>query len=157
MTGRSPGCYDKAVELLARRPHFRRELEHKLARRAFGAEEIEEACERLAGQGLLDDLECARQLAFSSLRRMGYGPLRVRAELRRKGAEEGVVDRVVAEEFGEGEFERAREVALTWLSRRELDRAKLARHLERKGYPADTIAKVLADDDVRTHDSPENP
>ena len=149
MTGRASPCYLKALDLLARRSHFRRELARKLALREFPGEEIEETCERLTGEGLLDDLECARQFASGSLRRKGYGPLRVRAELGRKGAPEGVVDRVVEESFRQGLFELAKGLALSWLSRREPDRSRLARHLERKGYPAGTIARVLADDDVR--------
>ena len=73
----------------------------------------------------------------------------MRAVLQRKGAREDVVDRVVEESFRQGLFELAKGLAMSWLSRRPPDRSRLARHLERKGYPAGTIARVLADEDVR--------
>ncbi|MGB6641572.1 MAG: RecX family transcriptional regulator, partial [Thermoanaerobaculia bacterium] len=78
-------CYTKAQELLARRPHFRRELAVKLASRKFSPEEVETTLARLAEQGYLDDLEHAFDLARGPLQRKGFGPRRLRYELERRG------------------------------------------------------------------------
>ena len=139
----SDDCYDKAVDLLARRPHFQRELERKLSARGFGSDEIEAACERLTARGLLDDLEGARGLAAGAWRRRGYGPLKIRAELRRRGVADEVIDTIVRE-GADSEVERAEEVARRWQSRSDRGRDALARHLTGKGYSGETIYEVLS-------------
>ncbi|MCL4838166.1 MAG: recombination regulator RecX, partial [Thermoanaerobaculia bacterium] len=58
-----PDCYDKALALLGARAHFRAELERKLARSGYGAEEIVAALARLAARGWLDDDALARARA----------------------------------------------------------------------------------------------
>lgn len=137
-------CYRKAADLLARRPHFRRELEAKLSRRSYDREVIESVLERLSSQGYLDDVDCARRLAAGALRRRGYGPRRARAELERRGASPEAVEEALAESFGEGDLELARRVAAAWRARsRDREGAALARHLDRKGFTAETIRTVL--------------
>ena len=136
-------CYAKAQELLARRPHFRRELAMKLASREFSAEEIDTAIARLAEQGYLDDLENAFAMARGPLQRKGYGPRRLRHELERRGAPEEVVDEVLAAVLAEGEEAPARQAAERWRSRGRHDRQALARHLDRKGYSKGVILRVL--------------
>ena len=136
-------CYTNAQELLARRPHFRRELAVKLASRKFSDEEIETTLARLAEQGYLDDLEHAFDLARGPLRRKGYGPRRLRHELERRGAAEEVVDAVLAAVLADGELTPARRAAERWLSRGKRDRQALARHLDRKGYSTGVILRVL--------------
>jgi regulatory protein len=136
-------CFEKATELLARRPHFRSQLAAKLVRRGFARESVEDVCDRLEALGYLDDLAVARSLASGELRRKGYAPRRVRAELARRGAPEEVVDRVVEEAAEGGEMELAREVAAKWVGRNLWDRTKLARHLERRGFASGTILTIL--------------
>lgn len=136
-------CYTKAQQLLARRPHFRRELAAKLASREYSAAEIDTAIARLAEQGYLDDLENALEMARGPLRRKGYGPRRLRHELERRGAPEEVVDEVLAAALAEGEEAPARQAADRWLSRGRRDRQALARHLDRKGYSKGVILRVL--------------
>lgn len=150
MTNRStdsPGavsnCANKAMDLLARRPHFRRQLETKLLQRGFDEEQVAEVCDRLESKNLLDDLECARSLASGSLQRKAFGPRRVRIELAKRGASEDVVDRVVREIFIGGEEPLLRESAAKWLRRYNWDRQSLARHLERKGFSGGAILRVI--------------
>lgn len=141
----------KAGALLARRPHFRRELEAKLGARGFSAASVARACDRLEQEGYLDDLECARGLVAGALRRKGYGPLRVRAELARRGAAEEVIEAVAGPLFGEAEEELVRDVAERWLARHLTEQgardgeqgARLARHLERKGFTRGAVRRAL--------------
>ncbi len=138
-------CRRKALDLLARRPHFSRELARKLERRGYGRGEVAELCAALAGEGLLDDAAYAVELATGSLSRKGYGPQRMRAALREKGVGDGPIEDAVAVAFPHGEAESARRQAERWLERRPFDRARLSRFLDRKGYSAETIRGVLED------------
>ena len=138
-------CFEKACDLLARRPHFRAELERKLAERGHDGEAIAATLERLQGLGYLDDAACARSLANGSLSRRGYGPLRMRAELERRGAPAAEAEEAVAAVYADGEEEPARRVAASWLSRRAAgpgSREALARHLNRKGFSAGTVLRL---------------
>ena len=74
----------RALGLLTRREHSRRELERKLASRGVTAEEARAAVDRLAGEGWQDDRRFA-ELLVRSRAGSGYGPLRIRAELATHG------------------------------------------------------------------------
>jgi regulatory protein len=74
----------RALGLLTRREHSRRELERKLTSRGVAAEEARAAVERLAGEGWQDDRRFA-ELLVRSRAGNGYGPLRIRAELATHG------------------------------------------------------------------------
>jgi len=79
--GEAPSCYDKAVELLALRPHFRRQLEQKLRQRGYAEDAIAETLARLEAQRYLDDRRLARDFAAQRTERGGEGARRaVRAD-----------------------------------------------------------------------------
>ena len=138
-------CSLKAMDLLARRPHFRRQLERKLLERGFEEHDVGRVCDGLERRKILDDLECARSLAAGSLQRKAYGPRRVRLELSRRGAPDDVVEQVVAESFESGETPLLRESASRWLRRNQWNRHRLARHLERKGFSGGAILRIVAE------------
>ncbi len=78
------------MDLLARRDHSRRELRDKLRRRYSDETLIEEQIERLASEKLQSD----ERFAESFLRQRvgkGYGPLRIRQELKQRGIGEGLI------------------------------------------------------------------
>ncbi|MFQ5351232.1 MAG: regulatory protein RecX [Thermoanaerobaculia bacterium] len=148
-------CFEKACDLLSRRPHFSAELGEKLARRGHDESVVAATLEKLAELGYLDDAGCARSLAAGPLSRRGYGPLRMRAELERRGAPEEEAAAAVAAVFAEGEEKAARQVAERWLSRRAATgrtRAALARHLDRKGFGTGVVLR-LARELARPDDS----
>ena len=138
-------CHDKALELVARRPHFRRELEQKLVRRGFSSDEVESTLEELARVGLLDDLAHAREMAAGSMARKSFGPRRMRAELMRRGVEEAVIDTVLAEVFSdpEEELRRARNAAQRRREGAAADLSRVGRFLDRKGFSKSVILRVL--------------
>lgn len=140
-----PSAYQKAVELLARRAHFRRELAAKLAVRDYSEEQVEQALERLADQGYLDDRETARQWLDARLARGPEGRLRLIAELSRRGADPEVIDEVVAERVSDDDREAARQAAKRWQARRSGPPRPeaLARHLERKGFSQRAIWELV--------------
>ena len=78
--GRALTTTQRALGLLTRREHSRKELTRKLISRGMDAAEVETAVEKLSRDGWQDDSRFAESLvrARSS---GGYGPLRIRAEL----------------------------------------------------------------------------
>ena len=138
-----PDCYDKAVELLARRSHFRRELEAKLEARNYPGDEIAATLERLTGVGAIDDRRTSREFVESRLRRGPIGRRRVYLELLKRGVDEGVAEEALAVSFPDNDLDAARAAALSWLHRTKRDRAALARHLDRKGFRAGSILRVV--------------
>jgi regulatory protein len=72
--------FQKALGLLVRREHSRRELKRKLTDRGAEPERSEAALDRLAELGYQDDDRFARALARTRAA-AGYGPQRIRAEL----------------------------------------------------------------------------
>lgn len=74
----------KALELLSRRPHSRKELKDKLLRRGISEDDAEDCVAWLADRGFLDDGEYAGAVARHYTAK-GYGAGRVRSELQRRG------------------------------------------------------------------------
>jgi regulatory protein len=138
-----PSCYDKAVQLLALRPHFRRELEGKLARRGYPAEEVEEALERLGRQGYLNETETARTFVTGRQSRGGEGRSRLKAELVKRGAASGAIESALEDLTPDDDLAAARDAAAKWARGGKHDPAALARHLQRKGFPPRAIVHVL--------------
>ncbi|HEX3128733.1 MAG TPA: regulatory protein RecX [Thermoanaerobaculia bacterium] len=140
-----PSCYDKAVQLLGSRPHFRRELQAKLAQRGFPPEEIEEALDRLAGQGYLDDIKTAVSFVEHRLERNAEGRLRLKAELEKRGAAPEAIESALAD-LPDDDLEPAREAAERWARLHPRGKgSSLAQHLSRKGFSRRAIFAVLTE------------
>ena len=90
----------KAMDLLARREHAHSELMRKLGKAGFSAEMANDAISELAREGLQSDqrfVEAFVQSRYSA----GKGPIRVRAELRDRDVDEGLVDAALGEFEGD--------------------------------------------------------
>jgi regulatory protein len=134
--------YQRAVRLLAARPHFRAELAAKLAQRGCTAEETEAALDRLTAEGYLDDVRAARDFVAYRLERKAEGRLRLKAELVRRGAAEEAIAAALAD-VPEDDLEAAQAAAAVWArGKRAPDPAALARHLARKGFSHRAIFAV---------------
>lgn len=136
-----PSPAQRAMGMLVRREHSRRELERKLTARGVPDEAASQAVDRLAQAGWQDDGRFAVSLARSRAC-SGYGPVRIRAELETHGldgarieaafsalAEDGLDDwnaqaaDLVARRFGigrDGDLARRRKAA-DFLLRRGFD------------------------------------
>ena len=152
-------AYERALRLLAQRPHFRAELARKLAARGHEQGEIDDALARCVAQGYVDDEATARAFAVERQGRRGLGRARVAAELRRRGATGEAVDAALADVSDEEERARAAAAAARWrrthgseaaqtdpMARRERQGA-LGRHLASKGFSRSVIVGVLATGD----------
>lgn len=90
-----PDAYAKAVALLTRREHSRRELTRKLAARGIEAGEAEAALDALAEQGWQSQGRFAEALARTRVA-AGHGPVRIRAELQAHGLTEAEIQTALA-------------------------------------------------------------
>jgi regulatory protein len=146
MTQRAkPSAYERAVSLLARRPHFRVELERKLRQRDYSEEEIAAALSRLREQGYLDDEWLAREFAAQRAERSGEGAARVRAEMQKRRLGEETIRGALADTMPEDDLPAARDAAGRWSRSHRPDSAALGRHLQRKGFSTRAIVRVLQD------------
>ncbi len=140
------------MDLLARRPHFRRELERKLAQRDYDEDDVTATLDRPAEQGLLDDAKTAEGFVAHRLDREPVGRWRLLAELARRGADEDDARRAVDAHVEDDDRDLARRAAERYLRRAAVTPEKLARHLERRGFSRRAIVTVLreteADDDA---------
>lgn len=144
MASEPPTCFDKATDLLARRPHFRRQLADKLLRRGYEEAEVDEALARLERYGYLDDPRTAVDFVASRLSRGPMGRRRLEAELVRRGAPREAIDAALAE-LPDDDLPAARQAARAWRRGRGRGRppAALARFLNRKGFSQSAIYTLL--------------
>ena len=85
-----------AMNLLARREHSVHELRNKLLRRFPDDQMINEQLSRLTAEHLQSDVRFAESYARQRISR-GYGPLRLREELRERGVSENDVSAAMEE------------------------------------------------------------
>ena len=79
-----PSAYQRALGLLVRREHSRKELVRKLSDKGIERDEAEQALDKLNRQDFQNDARFAAALARSRAS-AGYGPGRIRAELATHG------------------------------------------------------------------------
>lgn len=84
-----------AMDLLARREHSQRELRDKLQRR-FEPELVQSVISVLASEGLQSD-ERFGEAYWRQRSARGYGPLRIRQEMRQRGLSDALIARSEAE------------------------------------------------------------
>ncbi|MBM7127488.1 regulatory protein RecX [Dyella flava] len=139
-----PSAYNKALGMLARREHSRRELRRKLDRSGYASDEAAEALERLGEQQYQDDDRFAEVLIRSRVAQ-GYGPMRLRVELKTHGLPDARI-RSLLDEAGIDWTDSA----MAQLRRRygavgtsdPAERARRAQFLLRRGFPAATVRDV---------------
>jgi regulatory protein len=85
-----PTATQRALGLLVRREHSRKELGRKLAARGIEPTEAQAAIDKLVEAGWQDDSRFA-ELLVRSRAASGYGPVHVRAELRMHGLDSDAV------------------------------------------------------------------
>ncbi|WP_240635250.1 recombination regulator RecX [Lysobacter enzymogenes] len=131
----------RALGLLVRREHSRKELTRKLTSRGLDREQVVEAVDRLADAGWQDDARFAETLVRSRANN-GYGPVHIRAELGTHGLDGEAIAAAMAAFEGDW-LENARDL----LRRRfgeayaqdPARRRKAADLLMRRGFEMETI------------------
>lgn len=136
-----PTPAQRAVGLLSRREHSRKELVRKLADRGVAAADAEAAVAKLARDGWQDQARFAELLVRSRASR-GYGPIHIRAELATHDLDRETIVAALAAYDGDW-TENARDLVRRRYgeSVRE-DRTlvrKAAEHLIRRGFATDQV------------------
>jgi regulatory protein len=85
-----------AMDLLARREHSRRELLQKLCKRFDDPDLVAEQLDRLVAENLQSDTRYVDSMLRQRLNR-GYGPARIRQEMRQKGVADADIRSAMAE------------------------------------------------------------
>jgi regulatory protein len=134
-----------AVRLLAARDHSRAELRRKLLAIGGDPAAVERVLDGLSQRRLQSDARYAEHYVARRAAR-GYGPVRIRAELRERGIE----DAVIADCLDEGDPRWRDRLAETARQRFGAaspadfrDRARRARFLEYRGFGKELIRRVL--------------
>lgn len=151
-TGKQSGGVDEALKralrFLAYCPRSEAEVRAKLSQVGFNEDVVAATLERLRSLKFLDDERFARDWARSKVEDRGYGPLRIKRELKKRGISVAVVDQVIKEAFGRREGkDRARLLLEKRYARKDLSDPKILRravsYLQRRGYRDSVIAEVL--------------
>jgi regulatory protein len=143
---------EAALRLLERTRRTRSELSRKLREKGFAPALIEEVLDRLAGVGLVDDVEYARAFLAARLGRRTAGWRRLEMELRRRGISgpDATAARArLAEQQGDPD-----EVALARRVMRQVEaryaslepqvrRQRLYALLMRRGFDGETIERAF--------------
>jgi regulatory protein len=145
-----PSAYGKALGLLTRREHSGRELQRKLTRTGYSADETADALGRLREQSFQDDDRFAGLLVRSRVAQ-GQGPRRILAELRTHGIADAAAQQALAEEGTDWlalarQIHRRRYGAAAAADRQEIQRR--AAFLLRRGFDAATVRAITHADDV---------
>ena len=134
------------MRLLSHREHTRAELRRKLLARAWSADDIDVALQRLAEQGMQSDERFTEQ--YVRLRtEKGYGPARISAELRERGVNGALVDAWL--QAGDSQWrDRMEQLVLKKYgqppakdNQREI--ARCGRFLAQRGFPSRLIREYL--------------
>jgi regulatory protein len=140
----------KAYRLLSLRSHSEKELRVKLLKGGFPAPVADDLIGRLREKGYLDDRAFARQRARDLAMNRLAGDRRISLDLRGRGISEALCREAIREVRGEiGEEEavdrlirkKAKGAAVAGMDDRR--KARLARSLAGKGFPAGLIFRAL--------------
>ena len=138
-------AYRRALGLLVRREHSRRELGRKLAAKGDDAEAVVQALEALAAQGYQDEARFAEMLIRTRIN-AGYGPMHIRAELGTHGIDPDVAASMLAEAEPDWVVLAADALRRRYGARPTRDRAeqiKRGQFLQRRGFDAGSIRAAL--------------
>jgi len=133
------------MDLLARREHSEHELRQKLKAREFDLDNIDAAIHSLQRDGLLSD-ERFTESYVNHRFNAGFGPLKIRFELRQKGVAESLAD-----EYLEPYSERWHELMQQQRVRKYgeaipadyAERMKQARFLQNRGFSPESVMRLF--------------
>ena len=100
-----PSALDRAVAMLARRPHSKGEISRQLKNAHYDHEVISLVLFKLEKEKLLNDLDFARQWVESRMQK--YGANRIRQELRLKEIPPEIIDEVLETATEEEQIQQA--------------------------------------------------
>ncbi len=131
--------------LLARREYATAELRLKLLGNGYRPESVDEMLAALTRQGLLSDGRFAEFFVRSRVEK-GYGPVRIRHELRQRGIAEALIGECLAGYAAEWSSRAAsarRKRFGAVLPERTKDKAQQSRFLQYRGFTPEQVRALL--------------
>ena len=122
----------QAMNLLARREHSQLELYRKLQVRGYNNDLINDTIEELIKEDLQSDERFAENYIRSRMRR-GFGPIRIALELRERGVDQDIIEKLV-DKHNEKWQKLAMEVKRKKFGEQKMD-AKQIRFMQYRGFP----------------------
>ena len=133
----------KIMDFLSRREHSSNEIFKKLSPRVESKELLEEEIEKLKADGLLSDERFAESY-FQSRKNRGYGPLRIRNELKQRGVGDQIFYPLSNEiEWSDFALEALRKKVSGDMPTETKDILKLKRFLNYRGFDFQDIDKAF--------------
>ena len=140
-----------ALNFLSYRDRSEHEMRVRLQKSKHSESAIESTIDYLKSSRLLNDASFAITYAEGRFRSGGYGPVRVRHDLRKKGIDDASIEQAIEEVYSEVEdlMTTARDLGRRrWekLSREKDDRKrrkKVYDHLARRGFPYAVVRTIL--------------
>jgi regulatory protein len=133
----------QALRFLGRREYSRLELSRKLAQRGVVEATAREVVEDLAQDGLVSDERFAEVFCRQRVERF-QGPLKIRAELRARGVDDGIVTACLSPYE-----DQWRDLALAWIGKRasatpdRKEKARLYRGGCNRGFTHEQILSAI--------------
>ena len=154
---------EAALNLLSYRMRTRSELKRRLRQKDFRPARIDLCLDQLEAKGFLNDEAAASAFIRDRLRPRPRGTARLSSELRSKGLDADITNRVINDVFeneGTDDLLLARQVAEGWLRRQNQDtlkiladtahsqsrekvRRRLYGHLTRRGFRGDALRTAI--------------
>ncbi len=134
-----------AERLLARREYATRELRQRLLQRGFDEQIVDVVIVSLGEENLLSDERFAETWVHARMNR-GDGPLKLRAALSERGIDQQLIARLVPEDYDAWaeQMHALREQRFGTASPGNYTEwARQARFLQRRGFPAEHIRRLL--------------
>ena len=142
----------RAMHLLEKRPYSERDMKNKLKENLYDDESIDEAIDYLKSFGYIDDHAYASQ--YIDTYTQNRSARRIEQDLMKKGISKDVIEEVLDRKRDEGELGDEESMIRNLLKKRGFDPesadsktiAKNVRFLYKKGFSAETIARVMRQD-----------
>lgn len=138
---------EHALNLLSYRQRSQKEIITALNRKGYEESYIQHTVEYLKKNKFIDDYAYAKSFIADKLNLNGYGSVRIKFELMKKGISKDIIEATLNLDEDE-EYEIAMEIAVKkFKSYKDQDKSsiyrKLGGFLQRKGYSFDIVSKVL--------------
>ncbi len=135
-------CLEAALRMLGGKDRFVAEIERELTRKGFGSEDIETVIRHLNRRKLVDDKRSTQNLVARMTGKRAAGIEKLRAELKRRGAPEEIIDECLGV-ITDDDQSAAMIAALSAKFKPTDDRVRGARFLLTRGFSEDEIEAPL--------------
>ena len=141
---------DLALHFVSYRPRSIQEVKRRLQKANYNISTIDRVITRLLELNMLDDESFASEFIGGRIRNKGYGPRRLKQDLRQKGIHESVIDKTLSEAFAELDPEAMALSAgkkifprLSKIPDAHTRRKKLSDYLARRGFEFDHMIRAI--------------